>query len=133
MIATVAVFAVAAAYFVLFLSYGFQLEDEGNILFLLDRTVRGQQPYIDFHTGYTPGFFAIGDAVYRVLGASTNAVRLAVAVNNAACAAGLYALARSAAGAWTRSSFGSPGRRWGMRYSCSASTTCSIWRTASAS
>jgi len=38
-----------------------------GLLFWFDRAVRGQQPYIDFNTGYTPGFFAFGKAVlYRV-------------------------------------------------------------------
>lgn len=100
MMGSAAVFVVAAAYFLLFRSYGFQLEDEGNILFLIDRYVRGEQPYIDFHTGYTPGFYALGDAIYRLLGESTGAVRLVLAFVNAATAAGMYALARRAAPWW---------------------------------
>ena len=42
MIGNAVVFAAATAYFLLFRSYGFQLEDEGNILLLLQRVVEGQ-------------------------------------------------------------------------------------------
>ncbi|TFH24678.1 MAG: hypothetical protein E4H03_02990 [Myxococcales bacterium] len=100
MIGTVAVFALAAAYFLLFRTYGFQLEDEGNILFLVDRYMRGQAPYLEFHTGYTPGFFAICATIFRALGEDTGAVRLVLALVNAATSAGLYVLARRGAPWW---------------------------------
>ncbi len=101
MIGNAVVFAAATAYFLLFRSYGFQLEDEGNILLLLQRVVEGQRPYLDFHTGYTPGFYALGEAVFRTFGGTTESVRLVLALNNALCASLLYSLARRATGRWT--------------------------------
>ena len=49
------VVVVAAAWLMLLRPYGFQLEDEGTLLAWFDRAARGQRPYLDFHTGYTPG------------------------------------------------------------------------------
>ncbi len=94
------VFLVALAYLLLLRPYGFQLEDEGTLLSWFDRVSRGQRPYLDFHTGYTPGFFAFGSAVYSAFGPSAAAVRTVLAVMNALSAAGLAELTRRAAGAW---------------------------------
>lgn len=98
---TVLVFAGAFVYFAIFRRYGFQVEDEGTLLFQLTRVVGGQFPYTDFHTGYTPGFFYAGAAVLHALGDSTATLRPFLAALNAASVAALYALARrAAAGPW---------------------------------
>ncbi len=94
------VFAVALAWLLLLRPYGFQLEDEGTHLFWFDRVMRGQQPYVDFHTGYTPGFFAFGKAVFTLFGPSVTALRGVLAVINAVTAAGLTELTRRVAGRW---------------------------------
>ncbi len=93
-----AVFAASLGYFLLFLHFGYQPEDEGTLLFQFDRVVRGDIPYVDFHTGYTPGFFYGGAALLEWFGRSTTSVRVALAVMNALSAAGLYAFGRKIAG-----------------------------------
>ena len=96
----IAVLVGAFAYFVAFRRYGFQVEDEGTLLFQLARVAHGQHPYVDFHTGYTPGFFAIGARAFALLGFSTAALRPALALVNALSAAALYLLARAFVGPW---------------------------------
>lgn len=95
---TAAVFVCAFAYFACFRDYGFQLEDEGTLLFHLDRASRGMQPYTDFHTGYTPGFFAVGAWLLEALEYRLESIRAALSVLNALCVAGVFALARGLAG-----------------------------------
>lgn len=97
---TAVVFVVALGFFSLFRLYGFQVEDEGMLLFQLSRIVGGQFPYVDFHTGYTPGFFFGTAAVLHALGDSTTTLRAFMAVVNAASVAGLYALGRRVVGPW---------------------------------
>lgn len=92
------VFLIALAYLLLLRPYGFQLEDEGTILFWFDRVLGGQRPYLDFHTGYTPGFFAFGKAVFTAFGPSATALRAVLAVMNALTAALLTEITRRAAG-----------------------------------
>ncbi|MFN2375056.1 MAG: glycosyltransferase family 39 protein [Candidatus Binatia bacterium] len=94
------VFVLALAWLLLLRPYGFQLEDEGTILSWFDRVMRGQSPYVDFHTGYTPGFFAFGSAVFSVFGPSATAMRAVLAVMNALSAAGMAELTRRVAGNW---------------------------------
>jgi len=97
---TVGVFVIAFAYLLLLRPYGFQLEDEGTLLSWFDRVVRGQRPYLDFHTGYTPGFFAFGTAVFSAFGTSATALRAVLALINALAAAGLTEATRRVAGRW---------------------------------
>lgn len=99
-LATAAMFALALAWLWLLRGYGFQLEDEGTLLFQFERVLNGQRPYLDFHTGYTPGYFAFGSQAMSWFGVSATAVRTVLAVTNALSAAALYVATRRVAGAW---------------------------------
>jgi len=92
-IARLSVFVLSVVYFLLYRDYGFQLEDEGTLLLLLDRALHGQRPYLDFHTGYTPGFYYLGTRVFALFGESTTALRTVTALLNACSATALYELA----------------------------------------
>ncbi len=93
-------FLVALSYLLLLRPYGFQVEDEGTLLSQFDRVSRGEVPYLDFHTGYTPGFFYGGAAAYAWLGRSALAIRTIVALLNAMTVTGLYVIGRRLVGPW---------------------------------
>ncbi|MBI5503990.1 MAG: hypothetical protein HY899_04265, partial [Deltaproteobacteria bacterium] len=86
------------AYLWLLRGYGFQVEDEGTLLMQLDRVFRGQVPYVDFHTGYTPAFFYGGAAIFSLLGRSVLAIRTVLVLINAATATALYVVGRRMVG-----------------------------------
>ncbi|RMD85241.1 MAG: hypothetical protein D6815_02335 [Candidatus Dadabacteria bacterium] len=91
---------VVCAYFAWFLGYGLQVEDEGLLLIKIDRVLRGQVPYLDFHTGYTPGYFYLATGVFRALGEKVGGLRLALAAVNAASAMLIYSLCIRLARPW---------------------------------
>jgi HEAT repeat protein len=91
------VLVAAVAYFLAFVPYGFYLEDEGTMLYQIARTHAGQIPYIDFHTGYTPGLFYVNAWLFDAFGVDVIALRVGLAIVNALAAALLFALTRHVA------------------------------------
>jgi hypothetical protein len=86
------------AYLWLFRLYGFDIVDEGTLLAQIDRVARGGRPYVDFETGYTPGFFAVHAGVWHATGAGLAATRTFGITLHALTVALLYAFAVRAAG-----------------------------------
>ena len=96
-------FVAVLAYVLLFRGYGFDPFDEGTLLAQIDRVRRGEVPYRDFHTGYTPGLFYLNAWLFEVFGVHVQVVRSMLAVLHAAEMAALYWLARRLTGAGTAS------------------------------
>lgn len=84
-VATALIGVFVAGLYLTFVRYGVNLDDEGTILYQILRTYRGERPYLDFHTGYTPAMFYLNAGLMEIFGASVLPVRLfLVGVNTAA-------------------------------------------------
>ena len=81
--ATLAIGGAALALFLTFAGYGYNLEDEGTVLYQILRTHRGERPYLDFHTGYTPAVFYLNAWLFDVFGVSVMPIRVVLAGVNA--------------------------------------------------
>jgi hypothetical protein len=86
------------AYLGLFRLYGFDVVDEGTLLAQIDRVARGGRPYVDFETGYTPGFFAVHAGLWQLTGAGLAVTRTFGIGLHALTTALLYGLAVRAGG-----------------------------------
>ncbi len=87
----VAAAVVTLAYLLPFRAYALQVEDEGTLLYQMKRVIDGQVPYLDFATGYTPGYFYLTAALLSWAG-DVPGLRTALACVHAAVVAGLVLL-----------------------------------------
>lgn len=86
-----------AAYVATFRRYGiYDLADEGLLLAQAARAAAGERPYLDFHTGYGPLYFALQRALLEAGG--LDALRGALAVVHGVTAGLTFALARTLGG-----------------------------------
>jgi HEAT repeat protein len=88
------VFLLALGYFAALAPYGLELADEGHLVHQLYRTFLGQLPYVDFHTGYTPGMYYWNAALLAIFGVKLTVVRFGLALCNAATVFLMYVVAR---------------------------------------
>jgi len=90
------VLAAATLYFVTFVRYGFHLGEDGDVVYLIFRTLAGQRPYLDFASGYTPGFYYGHALLLRLFGEDLVVLRWALVAVHALTALCLYLLAARA-------------------------------------
>src|SRR6266508_3496896 len=94
---------VAALAIVTFVAYAWSAHfwidpvDEGYFLDLADRVTRGELPYRDFTTYYTPGIFYLFAATFKLFGPSLLWPRYVMALLRAATAVLTYVLVRRVA------------------------------------
>jgi len=82
-------------YFSLLVPYGLHLGEEGDVVYLIYRAFEGQRPYVDFATGYTPGFFRVNAALFRAFGVNLLVIRWSLVLVHLAAVLGLYCLSRT--------------------------------------
>ena len=111
-----------AAYVAAFRRYGiYDLADEGLLLAQAARAAAGERPYLDFHTGYGPLYFAVQSRLLEAGG--LDAIRGALAVVHGVTAGLTFALARPT-GRWRRSSRGSDAARNAASFARSQRDPC---------
>jgi hypothetical protein len=93
-VAALAALAALVAFQLCLARYWLDLIDEGYFADLADRIARGELPYRDFSTVYTPGVHYLHAWIFGLLGRDLVSLRLLLVVAKAALAALLYVLAR---------------------------------------
>lgn len=83
------------AYLWPFRLYGFDVVDEGTQLAQLARVVAGDEPYQDFETGYTPGYFALYARLLAWGDGTIVTIRTFGAVWQGVLAGGVWAIVRA--------------------------------------
>jgi hypothetical protein len=87
------VFLAALVYFLLFHRYGFFLQDEGVLAYQALRVSRGQLPYSDFQTAYTPAGYYLHALLFEAFGTNLVVPRVAASFACAATASLLFVAA----------------------------------------
>jgi 4-amino-4-deoxy-L-arabinose transferase-like glycosyltransferase len=87
-------FAFSTAYLCAFRHYSSLEPDEGIVLQGAERILRGEVPYRDFFSFYTPGSFYLVAFLFRFFGDSLPVTRMSLAIAGAACSVVTYVLAR---------------------------------------
>ena len=90
------IFAASFAYLCLFRRHASMEPDEGIVLEGAQRVSRGEVPYRDFFSFYTPGSYYLQALCFKLFGDSLPAARVVLAACGAAFSAVTYALARRA-------------------------------------
>lgn len=72
--------------------YGIHVGEDGDLLYQMFATYQGEMPYVDFSTGYTPGYFYWHAFLFQLFGVDALVTRVAVAVANTITLYLLYAL-----------------------------------------
>ncbi|MBV9183364.1 MAG: glycosyltransferase family 39 protein [Acidobacteria bacterium] len=88
------IFLLSLAYLFLFCRYSSLEPDEGIVLQGAERILRGELPYRDFFSFYTPGSFYLMALCFRLFGDSFAIARTSVAFAGAVCAALTFLLTR---------------------------------------
>jgi 4-amino-4-deoxy-L-arabinose transferase-like glycosyltransferase len=91
---TLLIFLFCFAYLCIFRHYSTLEPDEGIVLEGAERILRGEVPYRDFFSFYTPGSFYLVALIFRIFGDSLAIARLSVAAAGALCSVVTYLLAR---------------------------------------
>lgn len=73
--------------------YGIQPGEDGDMLYQAYATWRGQLPYLDFSTGYTPLYFYWHALLFRLFGVDALVLRVSTAVANTLSLLFMYRLA----------------------------------------
>jgi 4-amino-4-deoxy-L-arabinose transferase-like glycosyltransferase len=84
------------AYLLAFRHYSSLEPDEGIVLAGAERILRGEVPYRDFFSFYTPGSFYLSAFLFKVFGNSLTVARTSLAMVGAAASVVTYLLARRA-------------------------------------
>ncbi len=91
---SVAIFVCCLAYLCVFMRYSTIEPDEGIVLQGAERILRGEVPYRDFFSFYTPGSFYSIAFLFKIFGDSFVVARVSLAVAGAICSLVTYLLAR---------------------------------------
>ena len=87
------IFVVSLLYLLLFRRHSAVDPDEGIVLQGADRVLRGEVPYRDFFSFYTPGSFYLVAGLFKLFGNSFVVARTSIAVAGAGCSVITYLLA----------------------------------------
>jgi hypothetical protein len=88
------IFLFSVAYLCMFRRYTSLEPDEGIVLVGAERILRGEVPYRDFFSFYTPGSFYLVALVFRIFDDSLVVARISLAIAGAACSVVTYLLSR---------------------------------------